>query len=311
MIVCLGTTTAIQRAMIFKQFTLGGVNRAAEVIEAAAGKSVNAAKVAATLGANVVATGFVGGDRGRFLRTELDRMKIAHDFVEVRPQTRLCVTILDRGGHTHTELIEESQPVEIEAWDTLKSKLVAILRHAKILTLSGALVPGAQQDFYGQCTRLANEAGAATIVDAQGEPLLQSLASRPLVAKPNRGELAVTLGRPIDGEPALKQAMLQLIDRGARSAVVTLGSDGAMACDGQSFWRIQVPTINAVNSIGSGDAFTGGLAAALADGEELIEAVRQAAACGVVNALTLLAGEVRMEDVRVIAGQVRVEQISR
>lgn len=309
MIVCLGTTTAIQRAMIFNQFSLGGVNRAAEVIEAAAGKSVNAAKVAATLGANVVATGFAGGDRGKFLRSELDRLNIAHDFVEVRPQTRLCLTILDRGGQTHTELVEESQPVEIEAWDNLKFKLAALLRHAKVLTLSGTLTPGAPQDFYAECTRLANEANAATIVDAKGEPLLQSLAFRPLVAKPNRGELAVTFDKPVDDEPSLKQAMLELINRGAKSAVVTLGSDGVIVTDGQSFWRIHVPKINAVNSIGSGDAFTGGLAAALATGQDLIEAIRQATACGVANALTLLAGEVHIKDVQRIEKQLRVEQI--
>src|SRR5262245_17236643 len=87
MIIFLGTTPSIQRAMLFQRFTVTAVNRATQVLEGPAGKSINAAKVAAVLGHSVLATGFVGGERGDRLRCELDRLGVLHDFVTVQPST--------------------------------------------------------------------------------------------------------------------------------------------------------------------------------------------------------------------------------
>jgi len=185
MIICLGTTPAIGRAMIFERMEINGVNRAAKVIDAAAGKSVNVAKVVSTLGEEVIATGFVGGDRGAFLCAELDRAGIGHDFVTVGPRTRLCVTLIDQSAHTHTELIEESSAVEAEAWESLEAKLGELLGRAKLLALSGSLTPGAPVDFYRRCAQMAAEAGVPTIVDAQGPALATALPARPLLVKPN------------------------------------------------------------------------------------------------------------------------------
>src|SRR5580765_2845376 len=110
MIICLGTTPTVQRTMTFERLTLDSVNRASHVHEYASGKSVNAARVLHTLGDDVLATGFLGGERAAFFRSDLDRSAIAHDFVTVDAPTRLCTTVIDRSGGTATELIEESHP---------------------------------------------------------------------------------------------------------------------------------------------------------------------------------------------------------
>ena len=100
MILCVGTTPVMQRTMTFARLQIDAVNRAADVRESASGKSINVARVAHTLGAEVVATGFLGGPRGAFIRSDLDSAGIAHDFVSVRPNTRMCVTMIDHGGAT-------------------------------------------------------------------------------------------------------------------------------------------------------------------------------------------------------------------
>jgi tagatose 6-phosphate kinase len=307
MIVCLGTTPTVQRTMIFHHLVTGEVNRAVEVIEGPSGKSVNVAKVLKVLGLDAIATGFLGGDRGQCLRRDLDAMNIRHDFVPTDARTRLCITLIDRGGDTHTELVEESPPVNAAAWDALQSKLRELLGQATMLALSGTLAPSGPPDFYGQCVRLANEAGIPAIVDAQGEALLKSLPARPALVKPNRAELGKTLGLKMDGPAAVRQGMNKLIDLGARAVVVTLGGEGAMACDGRKTWRIHPPKISAINSIGSGDSFTAGIIAALTAGQDLPEACRLGAACGAANALTLLSGEVRIDDVYRLLGDVKIE----
>jgi len=67
--------------------------------------------------------------------------------------------------------------------------------------------------------------------------------------------------------------------------------------------------VSAVNSVGSGDAFTAGLAAGLVDGQPLAEACRLGAACGAANAMTLMAGEVRHEDVKALLEQTTIRRV--
>src|SRR5208282_1639928 len=101
-ILCLGTTPAVQRVMVFRKLALDAVNRAATTLDGAAGKSINVAKVLKTLGEQPVATGFLGGDRGEFLRMALREKGIESDFVTVSTWTRQCLTMIDESAGTHT-----------------------------------------------------------------------------------------------------------------------------------------------------------------------------------------------------------------
>jgi len=305
-IVCLGTTPTVQRTMTFERLRWGDVNRATDVREFASGKSVNAARVVHVLEEPVVATGLLGGDGGRFIRADLDRAGIAHDFVEVEPPTRLCVTVIDESQRTATELIEESRPVEREAFDRLKDKLVQLLGRAKVLVLSGTLPPGAPQRFYADCVALAGTS-VATVVDAKGEPLDWALERRPTVVKINRAELGQTLDADVDDDDAARGAMRQMVARGARWVVVTAGVAPTLLTDGKRFWRIDSPTVEAVNPIGSGDALAAGLAVGLSRGQPVDEACALAVACGAANAMTRDAGHVLPEGVRELLGRVHVE----
>jgi tagatose 6-phosphate kinase len=107
-------------------------------------------------------------------------------------------------------------------------------------------------------------------------------------------------------EATVKEGMRKLIELGAQSAVVTLGAEGALAHDGQKFWRIHGPKVKAVNTIGSGDSLTAGLAAGLVRGQSLPEACRLGCACGAANAVTLISGEVYLEDVDAMMSQVQI-----
>ena len=308
MIVCLGTTPAVQRVMVFNHVEINGVNRAVETLDGAAGKSINVAKVVTVLGERAVATGFAGGDRGDYLCGELDRLGVAHDFVRVRTRTRECVTVIDRGAKVHTEMVEESKAVEAEAWELLQQKLQELLRQGpRMLVLSGTLVPQAPQDFYGECVRRAAERGVPTILDAAGAPLMNAISARPLLVKPNRAELEKTFGLSVATDAQLRDAMAALRNAGARSVVITAGGQGAFALDEHGAFRVRSPRVEAINSIGSGDSFTAGLAVALALGQPFRDACRLAAACGAANALTMMAGDVRLDDVRRLSAEVLIE----
>jgi tagatose 6-phosphate kinase len=297
MILCLGTTPALQRTMTFDRLRVDAVNRASVVREYASGKSINAARVVHTLGRRAVATGFLGGDCGDACRRDLDGAGIAHDFVTVAPRTRMCVTVVDRTGGTATELIEEPGGVTAQDCAALLEKLNALLARATVLVLSGSLAPGVPTDFYAACVRAARAAGAMSIVDAKGEPLRLALAERPTVVKPNRQELEETTGVGTATPEHLRESVARLLGDSGAWAVVTMGADGAVVSDGRAFNQLSVPRIDVVSPIGSGDSLAGGMAAGLADGLPIIEAATLGCACAVANALTEFAGHVRATEV--------------
>jgi tagatose 6-phosphate kinase len=100
--------------------------------------------------------------------------------------------------------------------------------------------------------------------------------------------------------------MRQLAERGAERVVVTAGSQPTLAFDGAKLWQIIPPPIEAINPIGSGDAFTAALVWRLLLGEHLGEACRWAAAAGAANALSLMPGELTLPDVQRLAAQAQV-----
>ena len=218
------------------------------------------------------------------------RAGIELDFVTVASRTRQCITLLDTSAGTHTELVEESQPVAAADYEKLMRIIRRRVKGCRAVVMSGTITPGGPADLYFQGTQLAHQAGAISVVDAQGAALIEALKARPGLVKPNRPELAATVGRELPDEAAVMSAMRELCERGAQRVVVTAGKEPALAFDGRNYWRIQAPQIDANNPIGSGDAFTAGLVWRLLRGEDLGEACRWASAAGTANALTVHGG---------------------
>jgi len=309
MILCLGTTPATQRVMKLRQLTIDVVNRALATLEGVAGKSVNVVKVLKALGEEPVALGFVGGDRGAYLRGVLVERGIEVDFVSVAPRTRECITVIDQSNGTITELVEESREVAPADYDELLARFRRRVKRSRAVVMSGSITPGGPADLYRLGTELAHEAGALSVVDAQGPPLLTALPAKPGLVKPNRAELAATAGRPLLEETDVLSAMRELHGRGAQRVVVTAGAAPVLAFDGRSFWRIHSPRITVANPIGSGDAFTAGLVWRLLQGEDLGEAGRWGAAAGAANALTFMPGDLDKADVDRLVREVVVENV--
>jgi len=308
-ILCLGTTPAAQRVMIFRKLTPDAVNRAVTTLDGVAGKAINVAKILKTLGAHPVATGFLGGQRGEYLRAIMAEKKIESDFVTVRVPTRQCLTVIDESADTHTELVEESCPVTPADFKQFMAVVRRRIVGSRAVVMSGTIASGGPATLYYDCTRLAEKAGAISVVDAQGAALTEALKARPGLVKPNRLELAATIGRALKSEADVGRAMRELHERGSQRVVVTAGREPALALDGKSYWRISPPQIPVVNPIGSGDAFTAGMVWRLLRGDDFGEACRWGAAAGAANALTPMPGELNRKDVTRLAEEIRVQRI--
>ena len=283
----------MQRTLLFESLAVGDVNRARKLYVTASGKVVNAARTVSTLGSESLLITFLGGDAGRFVSRTLDAEDVPHEAVWVADDapTRTCVTILEKDGPV-TELVEEAPPVSESDVAALESIVAKHLDKARALCLIGSFPPGVPDDFYARLGAQAFGTGIPVLVDAQKSLLLNTLAERPFLVKPNLDEAQAAVGLPTGGdERSGLEAVSTLVEKGARWALVTRGAEPALLGNKSGGrWRIEAPDIQTVNPIGSGDTLAGGLLHAFVDGASVPEATVFGAACAAANALTPTSG---------------------
>lgn len=127
--------------------------------------------------------------------------------------------------------------------------------------------------------RLAKAHGRITILNpAPLQPVPEDLFAGVDYLTPNETEAEYYTGVAVNGADDARRAAQALISKGARRVVITLGKRGAFFYDGES--EIQVPSakVTAIDTVGAGDAFNGGLAVALSEGLP-IERALQFASC--------------------------------
>jgi ribokinase len=101
---------------------------------------------------------------------------------------------------------------------------------------------------------------------------------------PNESEAAGITGLPVDNLDQARAAGDDLLRRGAGVALITLGDKGALYHSGTESVHIPAfPVEQVVETTGAGDAFNGGFAAALAEGQKPLDAARFACATAALS----------------------------
>jgi len=252
-----------------------------DFVMAPGGKGANQAVAAARLGAKVTFVAKVGQDMlGEKAADGYKAEGINTDYIIRDPDNATGVALIlvdDKGenlisvasGANHALTVEEVE----KAADAIRSADVLMLQLESPM------------DAICRAAELAAEAGVAVILDpapAPDEPLPASLLEHVTYITPNETEAQRLTGLAVEDESSAREAAEKLRRQGTRNVVVTLGSKGAVVLGDESIF---VPSheVEALDSTAAGDAFNGGLAVALAEGQPLAEAVRQAGIVGAVS----------------------------
>lgn len=285
-IVFVAANPSIDRLLEVESIEPGTIHRPDRVVAVPGGKGLNAARAASTLGGSVVVVAVLGGHAGTWIAERLAELGVATRTIEVEGETRTCVSVLDRSTGRLTEFYEPGLAVPAGAIASLEAVVRDELEQADVgtLAISGSLPAGAPRDGYARLVAVARERGATTIVDSHGNALEAALVARPAVIKVNAAEAAEVCGMPVDDPTSAATAAGRLREAGAGSVVVTLGRDGAVACDEAGCANLWSTAPAGSYPVGSGDAFLGGLAVALVAGDSLVDAATRGMAAGMANA---------------------------
>jgi ribokinase len=147
----------------------------------------------------------------------------------------------------------------------------------------------------------ARRHGVATILNpAPVQPLTDDILALVDLLTPNEIEAGALAGVEVTDVESARTAAERLLARGARRVIVTLGGQGALACDGEDALHFPAFPVTVVDTTAAGDAFNGALAVGLAAGGSLEQAIPLAAAaaalaCAKRGAQDSLPGRVDVE----------------
>ena len=242
------------------------------------GKGANQAAAAALLGASVTILGRVGGDEfGEPLVRSLEAKGIDTSLVEratdastgaafitVTPDGENAITVAPGANRSLT-------PEDVEAAaDAIGDSRVLV---AQMEIPLGTVL---------RAVEVAVERGTRALVNLA--PVLEVPRGLLEVLDPlvvNEHEAGFLLGSKVEGVEGALSAAPKLLSLGPRSAVITVGEDGAvLAAEDESVRHLPAPRVEVVDTTGAGDAFVGALATRLARGATLEDAVGYAVRAG-------------------------------
>lgn len=311
MILTLTPNPAFDRIQTVPGFGCGQVCRATAVALSAGGKGVNVARAVRGLGGNAMCCGFLGGHTGRMFSEHLSNEGIPANWTWIDGETRVSPVIISPETGETTVINEAGPIVTPQDWERLSADVLTAASKSRMVCISGTLPPGLPPDLLARLIASLKRLPIPVFVDSSGVTLQAAVTACPDTIKINGTEAAALLGWNECQDAATAVRAAQAIRaRGIGRVVLTLGKDGAILASGQGTWVATPPSLKAVCTIGSGDAFLAGLALSVAQGIPEAEALRRAVAAGSANALSVRGGAFPREDYDKVLASVTVREIT-
>lgn len=245
----------------------------------AGGKGANQAVAAQRLGGKVKFICKVGRDMfgdnsiAQYEKEGLDTSGILRSdlpsgvaLIYVDSHAENCIVVASGANGDLTEEDIEKSRKDLEGCDILllqlESPIPSVLKAAKI----------------------AHEAGKTVVLNpAPACPLPEELFRNIDLFIPNETELEKFSGMPVTNEQEAQKAAAAMQAKGVGKLIVTMGSKGALICEGGPAVFVPAHKVKAVDTTAAGDTFCGALCVAIAEGKSLKEAAEFACAASALT----------------------------
>ena len=198
MILTVTLNAAIDKRYVVDDFKVGEVNRVRECTYVPGGKGLNVSKPASIYGAEVVATGFVGGHAGNYIEDALKPFDIKSAFYHVDAESRSCINIWDEVNHVQTEFLEPGFTLTEADFEGFEKKFRELVKDASVVAMSGSVPKGLDGTAYQRLVKIVKDAGKPVILDTSGKLLEEGIKAAPTLIKPNIDEIRMLTGKHCD-----------------------------------------------------------------------------------------------------------------
>ena len=241
----------------------------------AGGKGANQAVAAKRCGNIVSMIGKIGrDDNGQILKTLLDEEGIDTSLVfedKNEPTGMAMITVNNRGNNSITVISGSNMTLNKSEIDKSKE----VIKNSDIL-ISQFETP---EEITLEAFKIAKENNKITILNpAPAKKIDDELLKYTDIIIPNETEAELLTGVEVNNLETAKIASKELLDKGVKFVIITLGSKGAAVINKENGQVVPAFKVNAVDTTAAGDSFIGGLSSKLnienLNFENLLKAVK-------------------------------------
>jgi len=244
------------------------------------GKGANQAVMASRLGAKVAMVSRIGKDvfgEGVLNNFQMEGIDTTHVRTDERRSTGLASIVVDDDARNCIILVPGAN--QSLTCQDVRDAVPAI--HSANVLLCQLEVP---LEATLEACRLARAAGVGTVLNpAPAIELPEELLALADYCIPNETEIELLTGMPTGDLTQCEKAAKELLRRGPKVVLLTLGANGTMIAEEKGTCLVPATPVQAVDTTGAGDAFIGSLAVYLSHGSALREAVGKANAVAALS----------------------------
>lgn len=249
------------------------------------GKALNVAIGVKRLGGDSFATGLMYNENGNTFESALNKEGVPFTFVWNKGRARENYKIIDNRSML-TEINDVGEEISKEKAQEVLSMVSMLSAKSSIVVLSGSLPRGLDADYYGKLAKAVNPA-CKKIVDAESARVFAALETGVDLLKVNLEEFENTLGRRIADKEDMLAGCNELIARGAKRVLLSLGKQGAVLTDGKQAYYCKSMNVAVNSTVGAGDGMVAAAALKLKQDAPLSEILRAGVAAGTATVMTV------------------------
>ncbi len=241
------------------------------------GKGNNQAVTCARQGVTTAFVGRIGSDAfGDAVRAQLVVEGVEDSHLSADPEipTGIAHITVDSTGQNFIIIVPQANYAMTTAH---VGEAASVIEGASVLLVQLEI----HLDVVREALRTARRGGTITILNpAPALDLDDELLGLVDICIPNEVEAAALTHMEVDGADGAIAAAKNLIGRGCRAVVVTLGAKGAVYVDRERMLEVAALSVPVVDTVAAGDAFCGAFASVLALGSKLETCLARATAAG-------------------------------
>lgn len=311
MILTVTPNPLLERRLFFSSITPGGVNRSKSELYYAGGKGINVSRQLNKLGIKNTALTFIGGSNGKLFRKSLDDESINYISVNTKSETRYAAVTIDKSKKQLTSYFSPNSKIEVKEVDEFIYRMDKAIQNCSIVVFAGSSPTDYASNIFYEGIQLAQKNDKVAILDTYGKHLKKCYSLSPFAVHNNKAEIENSLGIEIDNDQKYHNLLNNIYQSGIKMGFITDGKNNVYSSKFDFHYKATPPKVEAVNSLGSGDAFVAGMAYGLERSFVYDDLLKFSIALGSLNTTSFEAANVDLKDAEKLSDKVKIEPIGK
>ncbi|QQS35166.1 MAG: 1-phosphofructokinase [Ignavibacteriales bacterium] len=311
MILVVTINPLLEHRLIYHSVNKGSSNRNPVEYYQAGGKGINVSRQLNQLSIKNMSMIFLGGRNGKHLHELLDEEKINFTHTRISDNTRTSTVIIDNSAKIAEMYFGKNNNISESEADAFISKLEKTIVNCEMVVFSGSSPSNEADKIFPTGIEIANRYDKVSVLDTYGDHLANCLKASPTVVHNNVDEIESSLNIPLSNEEQKLEFLDHLYSQGVKQGFITNGSLDTYASNFEFHYKVQNPTLNSVDSTGSGDAFTAGIIYCWHHNHTFNEMLRFASSLGGINSTNFEVCNVQPADTNRLLNEIKITAVGK